>query len=71
MRAPGDGAMEGTTFKDASEVGLGGGLFVWMDKGEKRLSGEEGRLRFEMVGKNGVEIDELKVGGEEGPVWKR
>jgi hypothetical protein len=63
--------MEGATFENASKICLGRGLFVRMDKGEKRLSDEKLCLGFEMVSKNRVKIDELKVGGEEGPVCER
>lgn len=53
--------MQRPAVKHASKVLLSGSLLVWVDECKQRLSDEFLCLFFEMVGKDGVEVDELKV----------
>lgn len=56
---PRDSAVHGSLFECLCEVSSGGSLFLWVDEVEERLSDEEVSLVFEMVGEDGVEVDEV------------
>ena len=51
------------------EVSLGRGLFIWVDKVEEGLSDELICLIIEMVGEDRAQVDEVQIGGQQGPVW--
>ena len=61
--------MEGAALEDIAEVVCGGCLLVGVDKVEEGLADEVVCLIDEMVSEDGVEVEEVKIRGEEGPVW--
>lgn len=61
--------MEGAALEDIAEVVCGRGLLVGVDEIKERLADEVVGLIDEMVGEDGVEVEEVKIRGEEGPVW--
>jgi len=63
--------MESAGVENAAEVRFCRRLFVWMDKGEEGFSDKKICLCVEMRGKNGIEVDELEFGREQGPVWEQ
>jgi len=50
---------------------LGGVLLFGVNEGEERLSDESVCLFLEMTCEYGIQVDELKVGGEKSPICER
>ena len=56
---PGDAPMQCPTLQHTPQVNLCGGLFVRVDICEERLANEQLCLFSQVMGKIGIEIDEL------------
>lgn len=63
--------MQGPTLEYTAQIMLCGSLLVRVDVCEEGLANDGICLFSEMASEDGVDIEEAKVGGEEGPVWER
>lgn len=63
--------MKRSAFQDAAEVTFCRSLLIGVDERQQGLADELVGLLREMACEDGVEIQELELGGEERPVWGR